>query len=704
MKKSVIFLFVASAIAMAGCSGKQDAKKDEPQQNSAKIVFSVGDVKVENAGAVADAKPDMVIGSGMTVVTGKKSQCNMLIGESSYVSVKENSKLIIESLIKKTNGTEDSSIDLASGRLVVNPKKLLKDESFRVKTPTAVAAVRGTKFVVANEPGQDVSISVVEGMVEMKPRVAALEELSAETNGSAEAAAEIQKKIDAAAVVIEANQSASIDTKVAEELNTSVETAIQEIKESAAKESNEANKKGDTGDVVNTAKVDVPVALIESLTKKIEKVEIEKVQKVEVKAVEEVKALDEAVKEDVKKREEAAKPSAFLTVTTPIKNSVIKIDGKAVGYGTATVKVDPEKAVTIDITARDFEAYKTEVTLTRDEKKTVEIPLVKSKLKDRVEWSNALAGGVKGDVIFYNSMIITATANGSVAAMDKNGAVLWRTSLGGGIDSAPAIADGRLYAVTKNETIHALNASDGKVLWSNKISGSLVFGSAPMITDGNIVVATSVGKVYFFGSDGKQKWMKDLQCGIFSSPAKNGNLIYIGADDRMLYALNIKKGSVEWRTKLDGRVVSSSPVVYDGKIFIGTYKGTIYSLAANRGTIAWMVKTGGPVISSPVCYKDRVYVGSKDSKLYSIAMESGRVEWTLVTERPVTTEVSIQGNELYAAGGRTVYSVDAATGRVNWAYGLNENAVSLIADGNGVYVGTGGNLVSLRIDLKDVVR
>ncbi|MGL4369702.1 MAG: PQQ-binding-like beta-propeller repeat protein, partial [Spirochaetota bacterium] len=358
---------------------------------------------------------------------------------------------------------------------------------------------------------------------------------------------------------------------------------------------------------------------------------------------------------DQKKREET-KPWGYLTVMTPVKNSVIKVDGKIAGRGTATVKVQPDQAVVIEVTARDFENNRTEVTLQKDEKKSVEIALVSTKLKDRVAWTNPLAGGLRGDIIFYNSMIISAVSNGTITAMDQNGAVIWRSVVPGGFESAPAIADGRLYAVTKKETLHSLNPSNGKILWTQKISGTLVFGSSPVVADGNVIVATNTGKIYSFTSDGKENWMKDLQTNVFSTPALSGDKIFVGADDHSLYAVSVKKGKIEWKTKLDGRVVSSAPAVSDGKVYIGTFAGSVYSVNMNRGTIAWSIKTGGPVVSSPVCVNDRIYIGSKDSKLYSLDKNNGKIVWSLQTASPITSEIAVLGNEIYALSGRSVYS------------------------------------------------
>ena len=78
--------------------------------------------------------------------------------------------------------------------------------------------------------------------------------------------------------------------------------------------------------------------------------------------------------------------------------------------------------------------------------------------------------------------------------------------------------------------------------------------------------------------------------------------------------------------------------------------------------------------------------------------------WSVQTGQPVSSEVAILGGELYAAAGRTVYSIDNETGRINWSYELDGIVQSVAADGSGVCAGVGDRLVSLRTDLKDIVR
>jgi outer membrane protein assembly factor BamB len=41
---------------------------------------------------------------------------------------------------------------------------------------------------------------------------------------------------------------------------------------------------------------------------------------------------------------------------------------------------------------------------------------------------------------------------------------------------------------------------------------------------------------------------------------------------------------------------------------------------AEKGSLNWKFKTGGPVVSSPVVAKDMVLVGSTDKRLYALPL------------------------------------------------------------------------------------
>lgn len=152
---SLIFVFVM------GCStSNKDSKLD-----IAKVSFVIGDV-TKNGIKVNIGDPVM---ENDELITTDKASCDITIGES-IIRVKQKSKVKFTKLIKQ-NDLENTTLNLEVGKMLCKPKRLMKDESFMVKTPTAVAGVRGTKFTVEADEKSTTRIKVYDGKVKVVKRL-----------------------------------------------------------------------------------------------------------------------------------------------------------------------------------------------------------------------------------------------------------------------------------------------------------------------------------------------------------------------------------------------------------------------------------------------------------------------------------------------------------------------------------------------------
>jgi hypothetical protein len=156
--KKIIMLAVAMLALSAGCTR-------EPVDEYAMITFMIGDVTKNNAAVqIGD-----VIKEKDVIQTGTESFCDVRIGQS-LIRVKQKTKVVLATLIRQ-GGLENTAVDLAAGKMLCKPKKLIKSESFMVKTPTAVAGVRGTQFTVEADSNGTSRIKVFEGTVKVAKRV-----------------------------------------------------------------------------------------------------------------------------------------------------------------------------------------------------------------------------------------------------------------------------------------------------------------------------------------------------------------------------------------------------------------------------------------------------------------------------------------------------------------------------------------------------
>ncbi len=121
----------------------------QDKANFGKIDFLIGKVSVKQiSGKTVGAKLNMKIYVGDKVQTAKNSSAQVVIGKNIKVRIAANSEFELKKDEINQANERDTVLGLNFGKIWASVNKLKKDEKFSVETPTAVAGVRGTIFVV----------------------------------------------------------------------------------------------------------------------------------------------------------------------------------------------------------------------------------------------------------------------------------------------------------------------------------------------------------------------------------------------------------------------------------------------------------------------------------------------------------------------------------------------------------------------------
>ncbi|MFA6029517.1 MAG: FecR domain-containing protein [Elusimicrobiota bacterium] len=131
----------------------------------ARLTKSEGEVVVYPAGAEESSEPetDMPLDAGDRIETGADGRAEVALDSESLVEIGPKSVFTVESLDEK-----ESWLSLKLGSLTAKLKKLAAGRSLRVRTPSAVAAVRGTEFAVDVPEEGETRVGVFdEGRVEV---------------------------------------------------------------------------------------------------------------------------------------------------------------------------------------------------------------------------------------------------------------------------------------------------------------------------------------------------------------------------------------------------------------------------------------------------------------------------------------------------------------------------------------------------------
>jgi|GEM_PF-699950 len=935
--KNILALLMSLSLIVAFSCDSQ--KKTQNVINSSKITFIIGNVKVK---IKADspwikARSSMKLGQGSEIKTGKKSKCNLVIGKDSFVSVTEKSHMILEKLYKDVTGLEKNTLSLKFGQSVINPKKLLKGDSFKIKTPTAVAAVRGTKFVVKTDPNHKMKVSVIDGKVELKRRIPVLEKVDSKVVDKSDALTTLKKKVAEETIVIKPNQSAAIDNKkVAAENKVIEKVIVKHVKkiEKEIKADEKKEKLADKKENKNVLKDDTKKTLSKITLNKVsekkdkeindtltnifakKKVKKEKVivleKKVDKADVQAVKELDKAIKE-VKKQQKQEKevvtelhiksinaktaiyvndrligskkgylrpiPGADLTIkavtvgfetftqtiklskgeskivnvslvenasitiktprgskiyinnkyaginttsystqsgkkflveivtpgyekysseltlskkerrvfspkmvrvselqvvstqrgskiyinnkyagnqraviqpgygkdvtievkapghepfkktislkrgevktvyatlsnypkltiVAPVRYSRIYVNNRYVGRNQVVVQNKPGKEVTVDVYAPGFHKYKKNITVQAGKDFRLNVELVRKRALTRVKWNSRIGSAVSSKPLFYGNKIIVTTTDGSLVAMNRNGRALWRVNLKRSILSTPVISRGIIYVVPNSGDFYAINSRNGAVIWKKKLIGSLLYGSKPFVMGKKLYLATSLGMVYSFNTNGKILWKKDIENGVYSSIAYLNGTLFIPAEDHRIYSLRASDGKVKWSFQADSRMVSSSPFIKGNTLYIGSYKGTLFAIDVYKGSLKWKYSTGKSIFSSPVVYNNKVFFGSNNGSFYALSARNGAVIWTYKTGTRIITKPAISRNRVFITTGTRMIALSQYNGRVAWKHEFNERIkTSPTFANNSIIIGlASGRVVSIRDSVKDIYK
>jgi outer membrane protein assembly factor BamB len=220
--------------------------------------------------------------------------------------------------------------------------------------------------------------------------------------------------------------------------------------------------------------------------------------------------------------------------------------------------------------------------------------------------TSATTGGQSGGdwPTYHHDAARTGTA-GDQAALGNVKQAWKSTSLDGAIYAQPLFVGGRVFVATEGNTVYALDASSGAVVWKQNLGESVPGGDLPC---GNIDPSGITGTPVIDPANG---------------------IIYVVANLRSgphheLFALGLSDGSVRWYRAIDppglGAAVEQQRgalTLSGGRIYVpygglygdcGQYKGTVLSVAADGSDLAaYIVPTArmagiwnpaGPVVDS----------------------------------------------------------------------------------------------------------
>ena len=274
------------------------------------------------------------------------------------------------------------------------------------------------------------------------------------------------------------------------------------------------------------------------------------------------------------------------------------------------------------------------------------------------------------------------------------GARRWTYDTGSPVATSPALARGRVYFGMRNGVYAAADAASGRRVWSFRTGPDLPlhwghesgdhYVSSPVVVGGTVIFGGGDGAVYALdAASGEVRWRAHTGGRVRSSPAVSGSRVVVGSLDGNVYCLSLKTGAERWRFATAGaqlesakfgydrRSVQSSPAIVNGVVFIGARDGFLYAIDLLTGKEKWHFDHKISWVNSSAAVEDGVvYTASSDAAfVQAVDAATGVEKWRMSTEVPVWSSPALSGNYLYVGDwiGR-LHAIDRRDGKEQWKF------------------------------------
>ena len=153
-------------------------------------------------------------------------------------------------------------------------------------------------------------------------------------------------------------------------------------------------------------------------------------------------------------------------------------------------------------------------------------------------------------------------------------------------------------------------------------------GSWPMFRGGVLQTGVSASSL----SDSLELlWTFEVGSDIEGTAAIENGVVYVGAFDSKLYALDLETGEEKWVYTAEEEI-KSSPSVFEGTVYFGDELGHFHAVDAESGEKKWSFESYAGVTSGANFWEDRLVFGSYDNSLYCLNREDGSLAWKVETD------------------------------------------------------------------------
>ena len=216
------------------------------------------------------------------------------------------------------------------------------------------------------------------------------------------------------------------------------------------------------------------------------------------------------------------------------------------------------------------------------------------------------------------------------------------------------LADGKVVLGDADGNLTALDGASGEVRWRRELEG-MVFGDLAEL-DGVVAAGTLAGNVYgVSGATGETLWRIRLDDAVTGDVFSYGGAFYAGDASGKFRKLDPQTGKVLFEVQLASQRLQARGAAKDGVIYIGAWDGCLHAVDADDGRTLWRWKSErnyrfySPGDAGVAVRNGKVYFAHPDRWVRALDGATGKELWA--TDNAMVREsfsISANGEKLLA--------------------------------------------------------
>lgn len=239
------------------------------------------------------------------------------------------------------------------------------------------------------------------------------------------------------------------------------------------------------------------------------------------------------------------------------------------------------------------------------------------------QWALPFKDGVEGGAALDGDKIYFGANNGYFYCVDiHSGRILWNFKLNSESLSQPLVQGSKVYHVTGNNTLYAFDKKTGESLWiktnSAKSNMAVRGQTSPVYEKGVLYLGFSDGTfVAVNAQNGRELWSKRLGddkkfTDVDSTAILTPTCLLVSSYANALYCLNRSSGSIVWRHDFGGY---NSVLAIKDKVYFPTLNGEIHLLDGASGKLLRKIVKVKGMPTGLSEYKNYVIYGESEGNL-----------------------------------------------------------------------------------------